>query len=105
MNNEDFVKRELIIKARNSVISHDDAQARNVAMEAISAGVDPVDIIEEGFIEGMKAVGDRFEEGKIPLIDILTASRTMNKGISILRPAAIIAHEDSCFFGNLMLTF
>jgi len=104
MNDNDFAKRELINKAKNSVINFNDAEATNVAMETIRSGIDPVDIIEEGFIEGMKTVGDGFESGKLSLMDILTASKTMNKGISLLKPAAISAHEDSCFFGNLMLS-
>lgn len=104
MHNNDSTKKELINKAKNSVINFNDAEATNVAMETIRTGIDPVDVIEKGFIEGMKTVGDGFEEGKLSLMDILTASKTMNRGISILRPAAINAHEDSCFFGNLMLT-
>ncbi|WP_340818984.1 B12-binding domain-containing protein [Methanolobus sp. WCC4] len=104
MNNNNSTKMELINKAKNSVINFNDAEATNAAMETIRAGIDPVEIIEEGFIEGMKSIGDRFEEGKLSLMDILTASKTMNRGISILKPAAISAHEDSCFFGNLMLT-
>jgi methanogenic corrinoid protein MtbC1 len=58
----------------------------------------------QGFIEGMKTIGDRFQEGTMSMIDVLTASKTMNKGISILKPAAIRVHEDSSFLGNLMLT-
>lgn len=104
MNVSSSLKKELINKAKNSVIKFNDAEATNVAMETIRAGIDPVDIIEEGFIEGMKTVGDGFEEGKLSLMDILTASKAMNKGISILKPAAISTHKDSCFFGNLMLT-
>ncbi len=104
MNNNDSAKKELIKKAKNSVIDFNDAAATNVAMETIRSGIDPIDVIEEGFIEGMKSVGDMFEEGKLSLMEILTASKTMNKGIAILKPAAISAHENTCFFGNLMLT-
>ncbi|WP_094227850.1 cobalamin B12-binding domain-containing protein [Methanolobus psychrotolerans] len=104
MNYNGSKKKELISKAKNSVINHNDAEATNAAMETIMAGIDPIDIIEEGFIEGMKTVGDKFEEGKLSLVEILIASKTMNKGIAILRPAAISAHENTCFFGNLMLT-
>jgi Predicted cobalamin binding protein len=104
MNYNGYTKKELISKAKNSVINHNDAEATNAAMETIRAGIDPIDIIEEGFIEGMKTVGDRFEEGKLSLVEILIASRTMNKGISILKPAVISAHENTCFFGTLMLT-
>ncbi|MEZ5336584.1 MAG: B12-binding domain-containing protein [Methanolobus sp.] len=104
MSDGNSTRRELINKAKNSVLNFNDAEASNVAMETISSGIDPVDIIEEGFIEGMKIMGDRFEDGTMSLMDILVASKTMNKGISMLKPAAICAHEDSCFFGNLMLT-
>ncbi|WMW22271.1 B12-binding domain-containing protein [Methanolobus mangrovi] len=104
MNYNESTKKELIKKAKNSVIDFNDDEATNVAIETIRSGVDPIDVIEEGFIEGMKTVGDRFEEGKLSLMEILTASKTMNMGIEILKPAAISAHENSCFFGNIMLT-
>lgn len=104
MYHNNTTKKELINRAKNSVINFNDVEATTAAMETISSGIDPLEVIEEGFIEGMKTIGDRFEEGKISLMDILTASKTMNKGISILKPAAISSHENSCFFGNLMLT-
>ncbi|WP_407357139.1 B12-binding domain-containing protein [Methanolobus sp. WCC5] len=104
MNVSDPIKSELITKAKNAVINSNDAQAASVAMETISSGIDPLDIIEEGFIEGMKTVGDMFEEGKLSLMEILIASKTMNRGIAILKPEVINTHENTCFFGNLMLT-
>lgn len=104
MNDGNSTKMKLINKAKNSVINFNDAEATNVALETISSRIDPIYIIEEGFIEGMKVMGDMFEEGKMSLMDILIASKTMNKGISMLKPAVICTHENSCFFGNLVLT-
>ncbi|MDG6244715.1 MAG: B12-binding domain-containing protein [Methanolobus sp.] len=104
MNGSNSIKKELIAKAKKAVINSNEAEAASVAMETISSGIDPLDIIEEGFIEGMRTVGDRFEEGKLSLMEILVASKTMNRGISILKPAAISTHKNTCFFGNLMLT-
>lgn len=77
---------EIISKARNAVINHDDISIKKVSQQILDEGMDPFEIIEFGFIEGMKELGDLFEQGEIQLQDIIDASATMHIGINILKP-------------------
>lgn len=63
--------------------------------------MDPVDLIENGFIEGMKEMGDLYEKGDIQLLQIMAASRIMEKGLSLLRLCAKEKHMDLRMFGNI----
>ena len=60
-------------------------------------------LIEEGFIEGMKIVGDLFEEGKSQLSQIFEASHIVESGIDVLKPVIMSSDRDFCCFGNLVV--
>lgn len=94
---------DLLVKARRAVIEHDNSTAEEVSYEALDAGVSPLEVIELGFIEGMKVLGDLFEHGDIDIQEIFAASMTMNVGIDVLRPY-IMASSDNVFgFEDLVL--
>lgn len=93
----------LLAKAKRAVIEHDDSTAEQVSYEALDAGISPLEIIELGFIEGMKVLGDLFEHGDIDLQEIFAASLTMNIGIDVLRPHIIASPDNACAFGDLVL--
>lgn len=79
-------KDEIIAKAREAIEEFDGELAEEAATEAISAGIDPVEIIEHGFTAAMTDVGVQFEQGKLFLPHVLAASEAMNAGIKILQP-------------------
>lgn len=95
--------QKIIEKARDSILNFDSGEAESAVREAIDAGMDPVDLIENGFIEGMKEMGDRFEKGDVPLLHIMAASRIMEKGLSMLKRCASERHMDLNMFGNIAL--
>jgi methanogenic corrinoid protein MtbC1 len=74
----------LIEKAKSSVLNFDEIAAENVARDTLKMGLDTTEIIEKGFLEGMKAMGDLFEEGDVCLLHIFAASNAMNAGIATL---------------------
>ena len=96
-------KEELIDRAKRAVADLDESAVEQIAREALEAGVSPVELIEEGFIEGMKIVGDLFEEGKSQLSQIFEASHVVESGIDVLKPVIMSSEEDVCWFGNLVV--
>ena len=54
--------------------------------EALSAGVNPQDIITHGLQAGMNAVGEKFSSGEYFLPDMLMAARAMKAALEILTP-------------------
>ena len=96
INGEDIIKM-----ARHAVINLDDAEAEYAVNMALEAGIDPIDLIEKGFVEGMKEMGDLFEAGNISILQVLAASKTLTTGINVLKPRLSAVNQDICFFGNI----
>jgi 5-methyltetrahydrofolate--homocysteine methyltransferase len=54
--------------------------------EALSSGIDPTVILNEGLIAAMAEVGKRFEEGECYVPEMLVAARAMQNGMGLLKP-------------------
>ena len=93
----------LLTKAKRAIIERDYVTAEQVSYEALDFGVSPLEVIEFGFIEGMKLLGDLFENGEIGLQEIFAASLTMNAGIDVLRPYIMTSVDNTCAFEDLVL--
>lgn len=104
MKSEKPMFQKILDRARESILNFDSNEAESAVREAVDAGMDPVDLIELGFIEGMKEMGDRYEKGDIPLLHIFAASRIMEKGISLLKSCANEKQFDLKMFGNIAMS-
>ncbi len=103
MEVEGRIFQKILEKARVSILNFDTLEAESAVREAVDAGMDPVDLIELGFIEGMKEMGDRYEKGDVPLLHIFAASKIMEKGLSLLKNRAIENKLDLRMFGNIVM--
>lgn len=57
-----------------------------LVQEALDAGCDPNDILNQGMIDAMRVVGEKFKNGEIFVPEMLVAARTMKKGVAVLKP-------------------
>ncbi len=57
-----------------------------LVQEALSEGADPTAILNEGMIDAMSMVGERFKNGDIFVPEMLIAARAMKKGVEALKP-------------------
>lgn len=53
---------------------------------AIENGIEPMNILENGLLPGMKIIGDRFRENIIFISEVLITSRAMHAGLHVLKP-------------------
>jgi methanogenic corrinoid protein MtbC1 len=60
--------------------------AADLVEAALGEGLDPLEILNEGMIRAMGAVGERFRRSEIYVPEMLIAARTMKKGLEVLRP-------------------
>ncbi len=79
-------KEEIIQKGKAAILDFDGDTAAEVAKEAIEAGIDPAELIEEGFTAAMNEVGDQFESGTLFLPHVIAASEAMSAGVEVLTP-------------------
>jgi 5-methyltetrahydrofolate--homocysteine methyltransferase len=53
---------------------------------ALAQGMSAADILNNGLIEAMNIVGQRFEEGEFYVPEMLVAARAMQGGLAVLKP-------------------
>lgn len=56
---------------------------------ALKAGVDPEEVIQQGFIPAMEVVGDKFASGKIYVPEMLLAARAMKAALDRVKPLLV----------------
>jgi 5-methyltetrahydrofolate--homocysteine methyltransferase len=59
--------------------------------QALTEGIAPADILNQGLIAGMTEVGRLFEEGEFFVPEMLIAARAMQASVAILKPKLLAA--------------
>ena len=77
---------ELFQAMKQSIIDGDPDRARELSQKAIVQGIPPLDAIHHGFVPGLNAVGQQFEEGEMFLPDLVLAGEAMKAATSALEP-------------------
>ena len=81
-----------------------DGQGKTVqtlVRQAIEEGINLDDIVNQGFIAAMVAVGDRFSKREIYVPEMLVAARAMNMGLAILEPH--IVGSERTYLGKILI--
>jgi trimethylamine corrinoid protein len=80
-------KSEWFEKAAKSILDADEDRAKEIAQQALVAGVDPLEMINAGFTEGIRKLGDLFDRGEVFLPGLIVASEAMMAAVEILETA------------------
>jgi trimethylamine corrinoid protein len=76
-------EQEMFEAAAKTIIEYDVAKAEAIAKQALGSGIDPVALLEKGFIAGITEVGDRFDSGDVYLPELMMAADAM-KAASVI---------------------
>lgn len=81
------MSREDLIKAAiEAVIKGDEEAAVGVANKVIAEGLNPIEIISDGFAKGMITVGDLFAKEEYALPQVLLSAGAMQDAMDVLDP-------------------
>ncbi len=80
------MSEELFAAMKQSIIDGDEEAAAAVAQQALAAGIDPLDAINQGYVTGMSYVGDQFSAGEMFLPDMMLAAEAMKAAVAVLEP-------------------
>jgi corrinoid protein of di/trimethylamine methyltransferase len=80
------MNKELFDAMSQSIIDGDADAAAALATRSITDGLDPLVVIDEGFVPGLHDVGDRFATGELFLPDMMLAARAMKAAVAVLEP-------------------
>ena len=80
-------KTEWFQKAVQAIMDTDEEAAKKIASDSLAAGMDPLEMINQGFTEGIRKMGDLFERGEVFLPGLIVASEAMTSAVEILEAA------------------
>ncbi len=78
-------------------------QAHSLAEEALRAGIDPLDAIEQGFKPGMDVVGDGFARGELFIPDLMMSGEAMKAAIAALEPELLKRKKERQVLGKVVI--
>jgi trimethylamine corrinoid protein len=79
-------REDLINEAMQAVVAGDEDAAVRIANKVIAAGINPIDIIKDGFGLGMIQVGHLFAKEEYALPEVLLSAEAMQKAMGLLEP-------------------
>lgn len=87
-------KEEILKKLSDAVVLGKPDISKNAAMEALDNGIPALDAINDGLVNGMSIVGDKYAAHQVYLPQVLMSAHTMYAGLDILLPAIPKAQMD-----------
>ncbi len=82
-----LTKEEAIEKAIAAVLAVDEDASVQVAKDALASGLDPLEILQEGFTAGMRMAGELFEAEEMSLPEMIIAADCMTAALAVLEKA------------------
>ncbi len=77
---------DILQRMAQSIIDGDADAAVALSKESISASMDPLEAISQGFVAGVNAVGDAFGRGEAFLPELVMAGEAMKAAVAVLDP-------------------
>ena len=78
---------EVYETAIEAVVKGDGALATETAKKGLSEGIDPLELLNQGFIPGINKVGDLFDVGQLFLPELILSARAMQNATDIVNAA------------------
>jgi methanogenic corrinoid protein MtbC1 len=77
-------KENILNKLKKSVLNYDGEAAKEAAKEALEAGIDPIEAIQQGLYSGLKELCDEYER-TVYITDMVLASDAFYEGANVLK--------------------
>jgi 5-methyltetrahydrofolate--homocysteine methyltransferase len=80
------MSEEIIKQFKEAIVIMDIDSAKKTCKDALAKGVEPFKIIQDGIVEAVKIVGERFEAEEYFLPELIMAGEIITKTMEILEP-------------------
>ena len=77
----------ILIKAREAILECDAKKAVTIAQQALEEGLDPIEVLTNGFSVGIRDIGDLFGRGQVFLPELMMSAQAMKEATTILEAA------------------
>jgi trimethylamine corrinoid protein len=98
------MQTEDLFKAMAQSITDGEAeQAAELAKQSIELGIDPLEAINKGFVNGVNFVGDQFSCGNMYLPELVMAGEAMKAAVAVLEPELARRGSERKMLGKVVL--
>jgi corrinoid protein of di/trimethylamine methyltransferase len=94
---------ELFKEMAQSITDGDDIKAAELAQKSIDLGIDPLEAINNGFVNGVNFVGDQFSCGNMFLPELVMAGEAMKAAVAVLEPELAKRGSERKMLGKVVL--
>ena len=95
--------KEHLEDCARSVLDGDQDRAEELARLTLKDSLPVLEVIEEGFVSGIREVGRLWEEGVLFLPELVMGAEAMKKAMEILRPALEASNEKQQKAGHVVI--
>jgi trimethylamine corrinoid protein len=85
--------QEIFAAAIEAILKGDAEKAAEVAGRGLDEGIDPLELMANGFIPGINRVGDLFGAGKLFIPGLVKSAAAMEKATAVINAAIPQEHE------------
>jgi len=86
-----------------SVMDGEPEQAEELAQEAVSLSLDPLEVIDHGYTHGMNVLGDLFARGEVFLPHLVMGGEAMKAAIAVLEPELARRQQQRQVLGKVVI--
>jgi corrinoid protein of di/trimethylamine methyltransferase len=94
---------EIFKKMAQSVIDGEPEEAEALAKQAVAQGIDPLQAINEGFVQGVNYVGEQFSCGDMFLPELVLAGEAMKAAVAVLEPELAKSGKERQMLGKVVI--
>ena len=98
-----LLKPEMAQAMAQSIIDGDSEVAEKLAKQAVELGIDPLEVINQGFVLGVNHVGNEFSCGNAFLPELVMAGEAMKSAVSALEPEMARRGTERQVLGKVVL--
>ncbi len=95
--------KEHLDSCRQSVIDGDAEKSEELAKLTLDKGMDVLEVIENGFVAGIREVGRLWEEGELFLPELVIGADAMKKAMDVLQPSLEGGEGGRDSFGHVVI--
>jgi corrinoid protein of di/trimethylamine methyltransferase len=96
-------KDDMLATMAQAIIDGRKEEARALAAEAVAGGLDLLDVIEKGYLPGIRKVGELWEKGEYFLPELISSAECMKAAMAVLEPELKKARIDAPVKGRVVI--
>jgi len=89
--------------AKKSIVELNQSLAEEVVQKALDAGVKGMDLLENGYLPGLDEIGERFNDGRCFLPELIKSGKIMERVVGIVNETLADEGKSSSSKGKVLL--